>query len=134
MNKVCLTGRISTELEIKKTPTGKSLLDFNLAVKRDYKNDEGKYDADFIHVKAWGGSADYLGRYAMKGSLIELTGKIVVNEYQNSEGKKVTSVYVQADGTEILAQPQEKKKDNFGSNASRSSESVDISPDELPFY
>lgn len=134
MNKVCLVGRISTELEIKKTSTGKSLLDFNLAVKRDYKNDEGKYDADFIHIKAWGGSADYLAKYGMKGSLIEVAGKIVVNEYQNSEGKKVTSVYVQVDGTEILAQPQEKKKDNFGGIASKSSESVDISPDELPFY
>lgn len=132
MNKVCLTGRISTELEIKKTSTGKSLLDFNLAVKRDYKNEEGKYDADFIHIKAWGGSADFLGRYAMKGSLIEVSGKIVVNEYQNSEGKKVTSVYVQTDSTEILSQPQ--KKDNFERIESKSSESVDISPDELPFY
>lgn len=132
MNKVCLTGRISTELEIKKTSTGKSLLDFNLAVKRDYKNEEGKYDADFIHIKAWGGSADFLGRYAMKGSLIEVSGKIVVNEYQNSEGKKVTSVYVQTDSTEILSQPQ--KKDNFEGIESKSSESEDISPDELPFY
>lgn len=132
MNKVCLTGRISTELEIKKTSTGKSLLDFNLAVKRDYKNEEGKYDADFIHIKAWGGSADFLGRYAMKGSLIEVSGKIVVNEYQNSEGKKVTSVYVQTDSTEILSQPQ--KKDNFEGIESKSSESADISPDELPFY
>lgn len=132
MNKVCLTGRISTELEIKKTSTGKSLLDFNLAVKRDYKNEGGKYDADFIHIKAWGGSADFLGRYAMKGSLIEVSGKIVVNEYQNSEGKKVTSVYVQTDSTEILSQPQ--KKDNFEGIESKSSESADISPDELPFY
>lgn len=157
MNKVCLSGRISTELEVKKTSTGESLLDFNLAVKRDYKNKEGKYDVDFIHIKAWGGTADYLANYGTKGSLIEVSGRIAVNEYQNYEGKKVTSVYVRSDGAEILARPQEKKTDGMdrptiiaaspivGRTQTTSNgdgrdvtghydNNVKIDTDELPFY
>lgn len=133
MNKVCITGRIANELELKKTQTDKSVMEFGLAVKRDRKNANGEYPVDFIRVNAWEHNADYLSKYAQKGSMIGVTGRIETNTYENREGKKITNTFVQAESVEILLQPQ-KDSSNFGGKQSKSAQSVGIEPDELPFY
>lgn len=131
MNKVCLTGRIANDLDLRKTQSGKSVMEFGLAVRRERKDANGEYQADFIRVSVWEHNAEFLNNYAKKGTQIAVSGRISTNTYEGKNGK-VTSVFVQADGVEILAQPQDSS--NFGGKASKSAQSVDIEPDELPFY
>ena len=37
MNKICLIGRLTKDVELKATPSGKEIVSFNLAVQRNYK-------------------------------------------------------------------------------------------------
>lgn len=97
MNKVILIGRITKNIELKSTPNGKEVADFSIAVKRNYKNQNGEYEADFINCISFGKTAELLGKYTKKGDQIAIEGRINTRNYENKEGKKV---YI----TEILVE------------------------------
>lgn len=71
MNNCIFAGRLVKQptLEVKGEM---HKLAFNLAVRRTFKNKEGKYDADFPRFTAWGHNADYLAQYAQQGDIIEV--------------------------------------------------------------
>lgn len=88
LNKVILSGRICSDIEVKVTPSDVSVCSFRVAVNRRFKNAEGNYDADFISCVAWRGQADFLGKYFEKGDPIEIVGSIQTRDYEK-DGHKV---------------------------------------------
>lgn len=140
MNKVQLTGRLTKDVDIRVTQTNKKIALVDIAVKKNTKNANGEYESNFIRVHLWEQRAEYLSKYAQKGSLIGVTGSIETNNYTNKDGQKVYDVYVVADGVEILSQPQKQQQQtvtnnyNFGGTRSNSTENLNITQDELPFY
>ncbi len=88
MNKVILTGRIASEIEMKVTPSDVNVCSFRIAVSRRFKNAEGNYDADFISCVAWRSNADFIGKYFKKGDPIEIVGNIQTRTYEK-DGQKV---------------------------------------------
>ena len=87
MNRVCLSGNLCKDIELKKTSSKKAVVSNIIAVNRDFKNDDGEYETDFINIVVWEKTAEYLSKYAKKGDRIELVGKWQVREYQSSDGK-----------------------------------------------
>jgi single-strand DNA-binding protein len=98
MNTINLTGNICNEIELKQTTTGKSVVTFNLAVKRPFTKDT----TDFIPVVAWDKNAEYLNNYARKGSKIAVSGKLTTRKYQDKSGSNRTVFEVVADNVEVL--------------------------------
>ena len=96
MNKVILIGHISTDLELKQTNNGKSVVNFNLAINRF---GEG---TDFIPVQLWGIQADNLVQYQSKGSQIAIEGTIRIDTYNDSDGKVKYKTYVLAQNIKFL--------------------------------
>lgn len=76
MNHVQLVGRVTKDIEVKKTQSGKSFCNFTLAVDRRFKDANGQRQADFISCIAWNQTADFLGKYFRKGSRIGVCGSI----------------------------------------------------------
>ena len=97
MNSINLTGNICNDLELKQTTTGKSVLNFYIAVKRPYSKDT----TDFIPVVAYEQSAEYLSKYAHKGAKIALSGKLTTRKWEDKDGTKRTTYEVVADVVEI---------------------------------
>ena len=87
MNRVCLSGNLCKDVELKKTSSKKAVVSNTIAVSRDFKNDDGEYETDFIDIVVWEKTAEYLSKYAKKGDRIELVGKWQVRKYQTSDGK-----------------------------------------------
>ena len=87
MNRVCLSGNLCKDIELKKTSSKKAVVSNTIAVSRDFKNDDGEYETDFIDIVVWEKTAEYLSKYAKKGDRIELVGKWQVRKYQTSDGK-----------------------------------------------
>ena len=106
MNKVILSGRIASEIELKATPSGVSVCSFRIAVSRRFKNADGNYDADFISCVAWRANADFINKYFSKGDPIELCGNIQTRTYED-DGKKIYVTEVIVEGFDFL----ENKKD-----------------------
>ena len=87
MNRVCLSGNLCKDVELKKTSSKKAVVSNTIAASRDFKNDDGEYETDFIDIVVWEKTAEYLSKYAKKGDRIELVGKWQVRKYQTSDGK-----------------------------------------------
>lgn len=102
MNKVILIGRLTKDLEIRKTPNGASVLNFTIAINRIGKAQPGQPEADFINCVAWNQTADLMGQYLGKGSLIGVEGRIQTRNYENNEGRRVYVTEVVTDRVEFL--------------------------------
>lgn len=123
MNCVSLIGRLTKDVDIRKTKSGTSVAGFILAVdkglskqKRDEAEQTGRPTADFISCQAWGVTADLLSQYCGKGSKIALQGRIQTGSYQDKEtGKTVYTTDVVVNRVEFLdakSQAQERSKDD----------------------
>ena len=48
LNHISICGRLTKDVELRRTQSGKAVASFTLAVNKDFKNEQGGYDADFI--------------------------------------------------------------------------------------
>lgn len=83
-------GRLTHDPELRRTPSDKSVVRFTVAVNRQFKNDKGEYDADFINCQAWGQTAEFVTRYFHKGDMIALSGTLRTGSYQDRNHNDVT--------------------------------------------
>lgn len=97
MNSINLIGHLCGDLELRQTNGGKSVTQFNLAVKRPFSRDT----TDFIPVVVYDQPAEYLSRYAHKGTKVAVTGKLISRNYEDKNGNKRTAFEVVADVAEI---------------------------------
>lgn len=152
MNAVSLIGRLTKDLDLKYTSTGKAVATGTLAVNRRFKNAQGESEADFINIQIWDKSAENLVNFTRKGSQIGINGRIQTRNYENKEGARVYVTEIVVENFTLL----EKKSDNAPQKemepirhndyleggkyhkktadpfASRG-ESIDISDSDLPF-
>lgn len=96
MNITAISGRLTADVEVRKTQSGLSVASFTVAVQRD------KDTTDFINCVAWRQSADFLGQYSHKGDMVGVMGRITTRNYER-DGQKVYVTEVIADRVEILA-------------------------------
>ena len=131
INNVTLIGRMTRDAELKQTPSGQSVVVFNLAVNRNFKNSDGEREADFINCVIWGTSAENLANWTKKGALIAVVGRIQTRNYENQQGQRVYVTEVVVEKFQTL-----EKNDNAGNTNSLYDQAPnipDISNDGLPF-
>ncbi len=106
LNRVILMGRISQDLALKQTPSGTSVLTFNVAVDRNYTKQGEERQADFITCVAWRQQAEFINKYFAKGRMIALEGNLRTRTYDDKNGSRhyVTEVYV--DSVSFTGEPK----------------------------
>ncbi|MFW8619044.1 single-stranded DNA-binding protein [Enterococcus innesii] len=154
INNVVLVGRLTKDPDLKYTGSGTAVATFTLAVNRNFTNQSGEREADFINCVIWRKPAETLANYAKKGVLIGVTGRIQTRSYDNQQGQKVYVTEVIADNFQLLESKKADSSQNTqGSGVSNSqtnytsnqqntnsattdpfgNSSIDISDDDLPF-
>ena len=137
INNVVLVGRLTRDPELRYTPSNVAVATFSLAVNRNFKNQAGDYEADFISCIMWRQQAENFANWLKKGALVGITGRIQTRSYDNQQGQRVYVTEVVAESFQIL-----EKKDNSANNASmenqippsfKKTNPIDISDDDLPF-
>lgn len=88
MNKIELMGRLTKDVEIKKSKTGNDWAVFSLAVARD------KETTDFIDCIGFGKMAETLVKYVEKGNRIIVCGTLQINNYETKDGTKLSKPQV----------------------------------------
>ena len=90
MNQANFIGRITKDLDLKQTQSGKMVLNNSIAVNRPFKNKQtGEREADFINFVAFDKTAEIINQYHKKGDLIGLSGRMQSRSYENNNGQKV---------------------------------------------
>lgn len=96
LNNVTLMGRLTADVELRTTTSGKSVATFGIAVDRSYTKQGEEKKADFITIVVWGSTADFVAKYFSKGSMIALRGEIQTRNYEDKNGNKRTATEVVA--------------------------------------
>ena len=130
INHVVLTGRVTKDIELKVTPTGKSVCSFSLAVNRKFVQD-GERQADFINCQLWGKSAETLEKYGKKGMLIGVEGRLQTRNYINQQGQTVYVTEVVAESFTFLEKKQSNDQPQF--NDFETYGGFEVNDDDLPF-
>lgn len=102
INNVVLVGRMTRDAELRYTPSNQAVATFTLAVNRNFKNQNGEREADFINCVIWRQQAENLANWAKKGALIGVTGRIQTRNYDNQQGQRVYVTEVIADSFQVL--------------------------------
>lgn len=102
LNRVVLVGRLTKDPELRKTTSGVDVSTFTLAVNRNYTNNKGEREADFINVVTFRNQANNVNKYLSKGQLAGVDGRIQTRSYENNEGRRVFVVEVVAESVQFL--------------------------------
>ena len=159
INRVVLVGRLTRDVEVRKTASGLSVATFTVACDRRVargQDGNNQQSADFISCVAWRQAADFLGSYAHKGALVGVEGRIQTRNYDR-DGHKVYITEVVCDTVNLLesksqsqsraqnsgyqdnsyqqpySQPKPSTNDDFVSDDFGAGIGMDISSDDLPF-
>ena len=128
MNKVVLIGRITKDLELRKTKSDKSVCEFTLATNR-----VGSEDADFISCMVWNQQAENLCKFQGKGSLIAVFGELRTDSYE-VEGQKRYKTYVLVNTIEFLSKKTESNQDiDKISSKTEVQQTIEYSDSDLPW-
>ena len=113
MNKVALVGRLTAKPELRYTNSNVAFTRFILAVNRQYPNQDGKREADFINIIAWRKQAEVISKYFDKGNLIAIEGKLQTSSYDDKNGNKKYTTDVALDNFEFIENKKEEHKKQF---------------------
>ena len=102
MNKVILIGIVASDIDSHAMQNGVMRVTFRLAVSRQYKNADGKYESDFLTCVAWRQTAEMCNNYLHKGNRVGVEGAIQTRQYTGSDGSKRTATEIVIDRVEFL--------------------------------
>ena len=134
MSDVCLIGRVTKDVQERRTQNGTPVVSFTLAVDRRKKED----GADFIPCIAWDKSAETIARYVHKGDLFGVTGYIQTRSYEK-DGRRNYATEVVTTGFQFLERKREMSSDapsvqnKSDSYNSWGNTGFDIDSSDLPF-
>ena len=156
VNHVVLVGRLTKDIELRKTNSNISTCSFTVAVDKRFNSQQaGSQTADFINCVAWRQSAEFLANYASKGTIVSVEGRIQTRNYEGQNGRVYVTEVV-ADNVQIISnrnsnqnentyapnnqtftpssEPAYSQNDQDDYNEMESFDLSNISSDDLPFY
>lgn len=107
INKVVIMGRLTYEPELKVTPSGVSVIQFQVACERNYAPQGEERKTDFIDVTAWRQTAEFISKYFRKGNMIAVEGSIQTENYTDRDGNKRKAVQVVANNVSFCGSKAE---------------------------
>jgi len=93
-------GRLTKDAEMSTTKKGTTMTKFRLAV-----NDRRSEETLFVNVLCFGKMAESLQPKLVKGRIISVQGKVKIDEYEDAEKNKRSSVCILADEISLGPSP-----------------------------
>ncbi|NLS62857.1 single-stranded DNA-binding protein [Lactiplantibacillus plantarum] len=152
INRSVLVGRLTRDPELRYTNGGAAVATFTIAVNRQFTNQNGEREADFISCVIWRKAAENLTNFTHKGSLIGIDGHIQTRNYENQQGTRIYVTEVVVDNFSLLesrAESEHHQSANSNGHSSNNSDNrkydnnqnqygnnggqIDITDNDLPF-
>ena len=98
LNHIVLMGRLTRDPELRYTGSNVPVASFSIAVDRDFgRGENGEKQTDFINVSAWRQTGEFVSKYFTKGSMIVVSGRLQIRNWNDKDGNKRRSAEVVAD-------------------------------------
>jgi len=136
VNKVILIGRLGKDPDVRYTPEGTMVTNFNLATDEQWKDKNGEkvQKTEWHRIVTWGKLAEICGNYLVKGKLVFIEGRIQTRSWEDKEGIKRFTTEIIASNMQMLdSKGQNKTEDTSFDAASTSSNDGNAPLDDVPF-
>jgi len=99
VNKVILVGNLGSDPQVRYTPSGQAVANFNIATSERFNNKAGEKEerTEWHRIVAWGKLAEICQQYLKKGKQVYIEGRLQTREWEDKQGQKQKT-------TEIVAQ------------------------------
>ena len=120
LNHIVIMGRLTRDPEIRYTQSQTPVVSFTAAVDRDFGGrDGGEKQTDFIDCVAWRSTAEFVNKYFRKGSMVVVSGRLQIRDWQDRDGNKRRSAEIVADNVYFgeSRRRDDDNRDSFGGNS-----------------
>lgn len=119
LNIIAIMGRLTRDVELRHTNSGKAVASFTLAVERDTKNDNGDRDADFIDCVAFGTTAEFIERNIHKGQRIVTHGRLQIRRWQDKDGNNRRNSEILVQSVYFADTPRKSDEGSYATNTAK---------------
>jgi len=133
-------GRLTRDPELRRTGSGIAVASFSVAVDRDFSGkDGGEKETDFIDCVAWRNTAEFVSKYASKGRMVAVSGRLQIRGWTDKDGNKRRTAEVVADNVYFGDSKNSNSGGNFDNGVANHAASVsdfatlDDDDAQLPF-
>ncbi len=119
LNHIVIMGRLTRDPELRYTQSQTPVVSFSVAVDRDFGGrDGGEKQTDFIDCVAWRSTAEFVNKYFRKGSMVAVSGRLQIRDWQDRDGNKRRSAEIVADNVYFgeSRRREDDSRDSFGGN------------------
>jgi len=135
INRVIITGNLTSDPELRSLPSGMSVCKLRVAVntrRKDNATGEWADKPNFFDVTVWGAQGENSARYLSKGRPVAIDGRLEWREWQDQQGNKRQSIDIIADTVQFLGGRDEGAPSGGGGFAARSDIPADTSDFSAP--
>lgn len=135
LNRITVIGRLTKDPELRSTSNGVAVATFTIAVDRQYKNQNGEKETDFIPIVVWRGLAETCSKYLSKGNMVAIDGRLQIRNYENDKGERRTIAEIVAENAQFLTPKTNTWEDSNSASFCRNSDELgEMEPiDDTPF-
>ena len=104
INRVVLTGNLTTDPELRNLPSGMSVCKLRVACNTRRKGASGEWEdkPNYFDVTVWGAQGENCARYLSKGRPVAIDGRLEWREWEAKEGGKRQAIDIIADSVQFL--------------------------------
>jgi len=117
LNHIILIGRLVRDPELRYTNSGTPVTNFTLAVERNYTNQQGERDVDFIKIVTWRKLAENCAQHLGKGRLVAVAGSLQIRKSEK-DGRTYINAEVLANDVRFLDWPGNNNSQSDNNNTS----------------
>jgi single-strand DNA-binding protein len=138
VNKAILVGRLGSDPDIRYTPGGSAVANFNIATDRAWKDKDGNWqnETTWHRIVVWTRLAEFAKEYVKKGNRVYVEGRIQTREWEDQNGQKRYITEVVANDLQLL-EPFGQREESSAAETPAANmpppEDVDNMPDDVPF-
>ena len=118
LNHITIMGRLTRDPELRRTGSGVAVASFTVAVDRDFSGrDGGERETDFIDCVAWRQTGEFVSKYFTKGSMMVVSGRLQIRNWNDKDGNKRRTAEVVADNVYFGESRRNSEGGNYAGNS-----------------
>ena len=136
VNKATLIGRLGKDPEVRYTPDGTMITNFNLATDEQWKDKNGEkvQKTEWHRIVTFGKLAEICGNYLVKGKLVFIEGRIQTRSWEDKDGVKRYTTEIVASNMQMLDSKGQNKTGEASSESAPSGlNNGSVPVDDVPF-
>lgn len=105
INKAIIIGRLGSDPEVRYTPSGAAVANFNIATSEEWKDKdtgEKKERTEWHRIVAWNRLGEICGEYLSKGRQVYIEGRIQTRSWDDRDGNKRYTTEIVATDVQFL--------------------------------